>query len=48
MIISVGYLQTAGFEPAPPKRSVPKTDALDRSATFAIRWQKCKKYKNKN
>ncbi|GIY12868.1 uncharacterized protein CEXT_329061 [Caerostris extrusa] len=34
-----GYLAAVGFEPTPPKRLVPKTSALDRSATLpATRW----------
>ena len=27
-----------GFEPTPPKRLVPKTSALDRSATLPVHW----------
>ena len=32
--VSKEYLAAVGFEPTPPKRLVPKTSALDRSATL--------------
>ena len=35
-------MAAVGFEPTPPKRLVPKTSALDRSATLPVR-QKCYK-----
>ena len=33
-MLKIAYLAAVGFEPTPPKRLVPKTSALDHSATL--------------
>ena len=37
-------LQSAGFEPAPPERLEPKSNALDHSAKTAIHNQACRNF----